>query len=89
LEPDYDNARTRALARARALKWLNTKDLFNEQNFPAIMKAVDPIPNKNAFDIACQNAGLVPEETKWLWAYLKECNKAVYKPIPEAAISGW
>jgi len=85
---DYDNPRTQALARARANKWL--AELFKPQNFSAIMKSVDPNPDKNAFTVACTNAGLRnPDEVEWLWAYLKNCKFALYHPIREAAQSGW
>lgn len=84
---DYTDPNTRALALARAHKWV--AELFKPQNFSAIMKSVDPIPDANAFTTACTNAGLNADEIKWLWAYLKNCKFALYNPIPEAAQSGW
>ena len=83
----YDNDNARGLARARANKWL--AELFKPQNFSAIMKSVDPNPDKNAFTVACRNAGLNADEVEWLWAYLKNCDSALYGPIPEAAATGW
>ena len=83
----YDDPVKRALALARAHKWV--AELFKPKNFSAIMKSVDPIPDANAFTTACTNAGLNADEIKWLWAYLKNCKFALYNPIPEAAQSGW
>lgn len=90
----YDNLNKQKLARKRANKLL--KELFVKENgnsistnFSAIMKSVDPNPNKGAFTVACKNAGLEDSEVEWLWAYLKNCKIALYDPIPEAASSGW
>ena len=83
----YDDPVKRALALARAHKWV--AELFKPQNFSDIMKSVDPNPNKGAFTLACTNAGLNADEVEWLWAYLKNCKEALYDLIPEAAQSGW
>jgi len=69
--------------------------LFNKKDFAAIMKAVDPAPHGTGvsephFGNACNQAGLTPSETKWLKAYLSQCDQAVYGgTLEEAAASGW
>jgi hypothetical protein len=84
----YDDEGKRQKAEKRAKKWLK---LLKKGNFGPIMNAVDPIFNPVAFKAACQakTADLTDEEVVWLEAYLKQCQKAVYDPIPEAASTGW
>lgn len=59
------------------------------------MKSIDPKRDKKAFDTACANAKLEPEEADWLWNYLdKGCDKAIYgktkvRDNPPFASSGW
>lgn len=53
------------------------------------MEAVDPVPDKAAFPVACQNARLNECEIDWLWNYLKECKYNFYDCLPEAAATGW
>ncbi len=83
---DYDLKVNRDKAYKRAQKMLM---LFDEKNFGPIMNSVEPVQNEGAFKTACKNAGLAASEITWLWTYLKQCKKAVYDPIPEAATTGW
>jgi hypothetical protein len=79
----------------RALKF---SKLFQENNFNAIMDALDlPSPkDKNAFDAACTKANLDPRDAGWLWNYLQHANKidsATKKKFWDAALdaagTGW
>ena len=85
--PPYKNPHA-PVAKARALKHYN--NLFKPTNFTAIMNALEPGKNKNAFNTACNNAGLTVEETDWLWNYLKECNTGLWGDpnVPDAS-AGW
>lgn len=83
----YGDDSTRRKATARAAKMMR---LFNKKSFKSIMEAVDPPPIKEpAFTNACRAANLDDTEMAWLKVYLKQCDQALYKVIPEAASSGW
>jgi hypothetical protein len=83
---DYDKEINRDKAEKRAKKM---EKLLKAPHFAEIMNTVDPNPDKKAFRAACGKAGLVSEEIEWLWTYLKQCTKAVYEPIKDAAATGW
>lgn len=86
----YDQPPIQALARERARR-LHVK-LFNPTNFAAIMNSLEPTRKQNDFKTACTNAGLAPEETDWLWAYLDKCDKNKWsnkKVRDDPASSGW
>lgn len=87
--PDYTDPNTIGKAHSRAAKLMAM--LFKPQNFSAIMKAVDPVRDRNAFNAACNAANLTTEETAWLWNYLDQCNSNIYGDpnVRDLASSGW
>lgn len=80
-----ENDRQKALKRARKFEVL-----FKEKSFDKIMHSVESSPqNRPSFNEAVKDAGLTQEEADWLWGYLQHSKEDLWKPVPEAAGTGW
>lgn len=80
-----DKERTNALKRAQKFEVL-----FQPKTFDDIMNAVEAKPqNRASFDKAVKDTGLKQEEADWLWGYLQHSKEDLWKPVPEAAGTGW
>jgi hypothetical protein len=91
--PNYtDDHRAKALLRAN-----NMAKLFKKEYFGDIVDVITGLDKDTShFDAACAKAGLAPEETAWLWNYLKHCGSKTgavgswsHKNVKDGATTGW
>ena len=85
VKPDHEKAEKRAV---------KMKKLFKKECYDPIMAALNSNPqNQIAFNKAMKSAGFDDSEQKWLWRYLKQCNKDASdgwgQVTEDAASAGW